>query len=81
MTVSEMINVLKGHPGDLRVVVNGYEDGYDGVSPNRIFVRRIRLNTGGEWWQGQHGDSDDGPESASSAISVEALLIRRAASD
>ncbi len=25
MTVGEMIDVLKGYPGDLRVVVNGYE--------------------------------------------------------
>ena len=53
MTVSEMIDVLKDYPGDLRVVVNGYEEGYDDVSPNRISVRKIRLHTGDEWWQGR----------------------------
>ncbi len=29
MTVSQLIAVLKGHPPDLRVVVNGYENGFD----------------------------------------------------
>jgi len=29
MTFSELIAVLKGHPPDLRVVVNGYENGFD----------------------------------------------------
>ena len=81
MTVSEMIDVLKGHPGELRVVVNGYEEGYDDVSPSRISVRKIRLNTGDEWWQGRHGDLDDGPGPASPATAVEAMVIRRVVSD
>ena len=29
MTVSELIETLKTRPGDLRVVVNGYDEGYD----------------------------------------------------
>ena len=33
MTVSELIDTLKAHPGDLRVVVNGYEEGFDDLSP------------------------------------------------
>ena len=55
MTVSELIETLKAHPGDLRVVVNGYEEGYDDLSPGQISVRRIALNTGVEDWEGQHG--------------------------
>ena len=30
MTVNELIQLLNGYRPDLRVVVNGYEDGYDG---------------------------------------------------
>ncbi len=29
MTVAELIRILQSHPQDLRVVVDGYEDGYD----------------------------------------------------
>ena len=38
MTVSELIETLKAHPGDLRIVVNGYEEGYDDLSPRQITV-------------------------------------------
>ena len=61
MTVSELIEALKTHPGDLRVVVNGYEEGYDDLSPGQISVRRIALNTGVENWEGQHGEADHVP--------------------
>lgn len=78
MTVDEMINVLKGYPGDLRVVVNGYEDGYDDLSPGQISVAPIALNTGVHDWQGRHGEADpvsaDAPESATT---VDALVLRR----
>lgn len=39
MTVHELMQLLSKYPSDLRVVVNGYEDGYDDVEPGRIFVR------------------------------------------
>ena len=29
MTVGQLIEVLQTHPDDLRVVVNGYEEGFD----------------------------------------------------
>ncbi len=78
MTVSELIETLKAHPGDLRVVVNGYEEGYDGLSPGQISVRRIALNTGVEDWEGQHGEADDVPADASEpAKIVDALVLRR----
>ena len=43
------------HPGDLRVVVNGYEEGYDDLTPDQISIVRIALNTGADYWVGQHG--------------------------
>lgn len=52
MTVKELVEFLEKYPKDLRVVVNGYEDGYDDISPNRIFTRKIQLNAGTPDWEG-----------------------------
>ena len=54
MTVKELIQVLESYPDDLRVVVRGYEEGYDDVTPERISVINIQLNVGTEPWEGQH---------------------------
>ena len=78
MTVSELIETLKAHPGDRRVVVNGYEEGYDDLSPGQISVRRIALNTGVEDWEGQHGyDWDAAARGAKPATIVDALVLNR----
>ena len=47
MTVGELIEHLSQYPSELRVVVNGYEDGFDDVVAERIRVLNIKLNTGG----------------------------------
>lgn len=54
MTVQELIRVLRTYPADMRVVVNGYEDGFDDVSPEGIAVVKVQLNRGTEDWQGRH---------------------------
>ena len=78
MTVSQLIEVLQTHPGELRVVVNGYEDGFDDLSPNQISLVRIALNTGVEDWEGQHGEADENPADAPSTVTtVDALVLRR----
>ena len=74
MTIEELIQLLAQHPPDLRVVVNGYEDGYDDLSPEQLSVVSIGLNVGKHQWEGQHGDPDD---PLSDAEVVEALLLRR----
>ncbi len=55
MTVNELIELLATYPGDLRVVVNGYEDGFDDLSPDRLSIVKIALNTGTESYVGKHG--------------------------
>ena len=78
MTVGELIEALKTHPGDLRVVVNGYEEGYDDLSSAQICVRRIALNTGIEDWEGQHGhDWEAATRGAEPATIVDALVLNR----
>ena len=74
MTIQELIRLLRRYPPDLRVVVDGYEDGYDDLSPERIVPVKIALNTGQHRWEGKHGDPD-GPTDG--ADMVEALVLRR----
>ena len=78
MIVREFMELLETYPQDVRVVVNGYEDGYDDLSPRQISVVRIALNTGTDDWQGQHGDADDASAGDASAPAVvDALVLRR----
>ena len=78
MTAQELMKLLKTYPPDLRVVVNGYEEGYDDLSPVQIHVVKISLNTGKHPWEGAHGDPDGLSRSApDDAKLVEALVLRR----
>ena len=78
MTVKALKELLNQYPEHLRVVVNGYESGYDDLAQERISVRKIQLDTKTEVWEGQHSEfdifsraKDDGTEI------VEALVFRR----
>ena len=79
MTVKELMKFLEKYPDDLRVVVNGYEDGYDDISPNRIFTRKIQLDAGTPDWEGQHCDPPyESEETTDDTKIVEALVFCRA---
>ena len=78
MTVKELMEHLGKYPDDLRVVVNGYEDGFDDLSPERISVIKIQLNTQIHDWEGQHSDFyGSEKEITDDAEIVEALVFRR----
>ena len=74
MTVNELLQLLKGYPPGLRVVVNGYEEGYDDLSPEQLSVVRVALNTGKRRWEGRHGDPK---ERTDGEVVAEALVLRR----
>ena len=74
MTVADLITVLRGYPSDLRVVVNGYEEGYDDLAPEQITRIKIALNTGKHHWEGTHGHADD---AKGKAAIVEAVVLQR----
>ena len=79
MTVKALKQLLNQYPENLRVVVNGYEDGYDDVAQERISVRKIQLNTKTKDWEGQHSEFDSlNQAEAEAAEAVEALVFRRA---
>ena len=78
MTVSEPIQTLNAHPADLRVVVNGCEDGYDDLSPPQLSVVPIVLHTSVNRWDGHHGASGAAPADAKEPTRiVDALVLRR----
>lgn len=78
MTVKELVEHLGKYPDNLRVVVNGYEDGFDDLSPERLSVIKIQLDTQIHDWEGQHSDFyDSKEETADDAEIVDALVFRR----
>ena len=78
MTVDELVRLLTTYPPDQRVVVNGYEDGYDDLSEEQIVPVNIALNTGKHDWEGRHGDADGPiPGAADGVEVVEAVALRR----
>ena len=77
MTVQELTQLLAQYPAELRVVVNGYEGGYDDLAPGRISVVKISLNAGTHDWDGKHDRLSE--EVATDAEIVEALAFHRAA--
>ena len=78
MTVKELVELFGKYPDNLRVVVNGYEDGYDDLSSERISVIKIQLDTQIHDWEGQHSDFyGSEKETTDDAKIVEALVFRR----
>ena len=81
MTIAELIELLRTYPLGMRVVVDGYEEGFDDLSPNRIFVKEIALDTGTKSWQGKHIDPRDLLKRTSDELEiVEALVLHRESS-
>lgn len=78
MTVKDLIQVLRTYPADMRVVVNGYEGGFDDVSPEGIAVVKVQLNRGTKDWQGRHleAETQTGERPADDDI-VDALAFLR----
>ena len=78
MTVRELIDLLERYPTDMRVVVNGYEQGYDDLHPRQISVVNIALDTGVHEWEGRHGARDELSADRAEAITVvNALVLSR----
>ena len=75
MTTGELIRLLAEYPPDLRVVVDGYEDGYDDLEEYLISAQQIRLDAGEAWWEGRHQDIEDIRREGSTVVN--ALVLHR----
>ena len=78
MTVRELIELLEQQPADMRVVVDGYEQGYDDLSPQQMSIVGIVLNAGVHHWEGRHGNPSDLPRAGRADVTtVDALVLSR----
>jgi len=58
-TVAEMIAALSGLPGNLPVVVNGYEGGLeDAITPQQVAIE-LNVNASTSTYYGPHEIADD----------------------
>ena len=76
MTVAELIRILELHPPELRVMVQGYEEGYDDLEADCVVAGEAILNVNSAWYYGRHeqalaGDKKKGRETA------QVLFLRR----
>ena len=78
LTVQGLIRLLSEQPPDLRVVVDGYECGYDDLSGWQIQRVRIALHVGEEEWAGDHEEPDLvlGDAGAGAEV-IDAVVLRR----
>lgn len=63
MNVGQLQEILSGLPFNMRVVVDGYEDGLDDLTADNIEIKQIYINTGGYKWEGEHSEIDEEDES------------------
>ena len=80
LTVSELIQLLAQYPGDLRVMVQGYEEGYDDLEAGRVVAGEASLNVNSAWYYGRHEQALTGDEQTG-AETVQALFLRRPSHD
>jgi hypothetical protein len=70
MTVTELIKKLSEFPGNMDVLVDGYEDGYDPVSSvNQQAVMQRKVY---EWYNGEFDDAKTGAVEA-----IRVIVIKR----
>jgi len=61
ITVAELIAKLEQYPKSTRVVVAGYEGGYNDIS--LILERNLELDVNKQDYMGRHDDAEKGKES------------------
>lgn len=70
MNVKQLIKLLEQQNQNLRVIVDGYEDGYNDMS--KLLIKEINLNVNKQWYYGTHDDHNNRRKKKA----VKALLIR-----
>ena len=56
MTVKELKEYLSNFPDDLRVMIHGYEGGYNDLTGGK--QRKIALDVNKAWYYGSHEEAD-----------------------
>jgi hypothetical protein len=66
MTASELINELQKLSPETKIVVRGYEDGYNDILQLKLV--KIKRKSDSNWYEGEYEDSTD--EDAVTAINL-----------
>ena len=69
MTTSELIEELKEYPPNMRVIISGYEGGFNDIKS--LCEQEIALDVNPEWFYGDHADGRGGRK-----IDETALLVK-----
>ena len=80
MTIQELIEALQAYDPTMRVMVDGYEGGYNDVQISNFYTNEIALNIGshkGVWYYGPHETASDVQDDDSHAGIVTALILGR----
>jgi len=57
MTADELIRQLQTYPPDTKIVIRGYEDGYNDILKLRSV--KIKPNENSHWYDGEYDESND----------------------
>ena len=57
MTAAELIERLKTLPADIKIVIRGYEDGYNDIL--NLKEVKIKIKADSHWFDGEFEDSND----------------------
>jgi hypothetical protein len=55
MTIAELIDKLQEFSPDTKIVIRGYEEGYNDIL--EIISRKIELDTSSHWYEGSYKES------------------------
>ena len=77
MNVEQLIRLLRSYPPDLRVMVQGYEEGFDDLEAKCVAEGEVSLNVHSAWYYGRHEEVWDGHEKPGHET-ARALFLRRA---
>ncbi len=56
MTAKELINLLQEQPPEIKVVVRGYEDGYNDIQ--QLKTLKLRKDINAKWYYGEYFQDD-----------------------
>jgi len=75
MTVAEVIEALQEFDPKTRVLVNGYEGGYDDIAISEVIP--VVLNVHREWYYGKHDEVRMVTQAIGGKKQIDAVILKR----
>ncbi len=68
MTVTELMKKLSEFPGDMDVLVNGYETGFDHIKT--VCLQKVTMRKDGDWFNGEFDEVDKSADDTRQAVVI-----------